>query len=142
MTMIGPQVSRFCRSAASYCILGAEGTWQSGGCTLLALALADVLGPNATVYTVRSSRSPSEHTVVAVADQFVDADGAQSAAALLRKMRREGVPDPTLAPFSLDAALAADHVYSDTQRVALRDALRHVLNKGARPAAGSYRRAP
>jgi hypothetical protein len=57
---------------------------------------------------VTSLRAPVEHVVLQVAqDIYLDADGAQTAAELLRKMQRiEFVPHPRLVVF--DPAAAGD----------------------------------
>lgn len=112
-------IARCLDTREAYEILGEEGTWQAGGCSLLAAALKKIFRRQAEALHVASDRSDAEHAVVRVGDLYFDADGAQTGKELFAKMKIERVPHPRLVPFDLKAARAADHIYSKKQLQAL-----------------------
>lgn len=125
---IGERVARYAESNESYEILGKHGTWNAGGCSLLALALQRVLGWRAKLLLVASDRNPGEHTVVRYGGMYIDADGAQTERELLHKMATvESTPHPRLVPFGLSVVVTEGHIYSEQQVVRLVRELRRVL---------------
>lgn len=112
----GQRLAEYLQTDRSYAILGSEGTWNAGGCTLLAETLRRHLGDRARIFFIASDRNRAEHSVVRVGTRYLDADGAQTLPQLLDKMVSvEDIPRPYLTTFSLEKAIAADHVYSEAQ---------------------------
>ena len=109
MKAFGQRLRRFLRRAEAYAILDAHvgGTWMAGGCWLLAEALAPLVQrPLVAVWSFAGAGIVQQHVVLQLAeDCFLDADGAQSATALLRKMVRvERLDQPYLDRFDPHAA--------------------------------------
>lgn len=115
-TIDGRRLARCLDTPAAYRVLGPEGTWRAGGCSLLVVALKRLLGSMGEALFVASSRHPAEHSVLRVGRLYYDADGAQTKKQLLDKMAQmERVPDPHLVPFDLDRAIESEHIYSEEQ---------------------------
>jgi len=98
---LGRRLKAALNTAEAYDILGDEGTWQAGGCWILAAALKRLLGKKAKLFAVVSHRNPAEHVVVEWDGLYIDADGASTEAQLLRRMRdEEFIPSPMVVPFN------------------------------------------
>ena len=106
VSQFGSRLKRLLETDEAYTILGPEGTWQAGGCWLLAEAVRKVLGPQAKLFAVLSERGllskhVVEHVVVEFDGKYIDADGAFTKEQLLEKMRKqEFVYNPRVVPFS------------------------------------------
>jgi hypothetical protein len=106
---VGRSLKRIVSSDAAYRILDrhpgiAGGTWNQGGCWVLAEALRRVLGDDAELWAVMTARGPSsgfvQHVVVKWHGKFYDADGESTERALLLRWRDEELlADPYLEPF-------------------------------------------
>jgi hypothetical protein len=71
-------------------------SWLSGGCLLLATALHRIL-PGSEIWWVVDQDNREQHAVLRYNNLFLDGDGVQSRAALLRKMEQEeSVSEPSL----------------------------------------------
>jgi 8-oxo-dGTP pyrophosphatase MutT (NUDIX family)/GNAT superfamily N-acetyltransferase len=115
------RLKAYCNSGRAYKILGDEGTFQAGGCYLLADALTRHLGPGAEMVGIGSSRNPMEHVVVKVGPHYLDADGLHSEKQMLHKMKTvEGLPEPRIVPFNLEHAQKMESIHSPEQVEALR----------------------
>jgi hypothetical protein len=100
-TTFGRWIKRILDTPEAYEVLGPVGTWQAGGCWILAEAIQKVLGPKAKLVAIASTRTPVEHVVVEFDGKYIDADGAFTETRLLSKMRtQEFVPSPRLVTFS------------------------------------------
>lgn len=87
---------------------GAAGGWLDGGCLILADALADRLGQLAERFMIVDANGNPQHVVVSYGGRLLDADGASTERALLRRWSRvEHVADPGLVPLNVEAAVAA-----------------------------------
>lgn len=75
-----------------------EGTWDSGGCALLAVALAQFLGPTAELVAVSEGpRIPVSHVMVRYGDYYVDALACQTKGETLRRLEEvKGYHHPAL----------------------------------------------
>lgn len=84
-------------------ILGNDGTWQAGGCWILAEALRRLLGAKARLKMVSSDASKCEHVVVQVGALFIHASGVMSEGELLTEMRcLERLANPRLTDLDED----------------------------------------
>ena len=109
MNHVGRSLKRLVSSDAAYRILDrhpgiAGGTWNQGGCWVLAEALRRVLGDDAELWAVMTARGPSrgfvQHVVVKWHGKFYDADGESTERALLLRWRDEELlAEPYLEPF-------------------------------------------
>lgn len=84
------RLTAFLNSDEAWALLGNELTsWMQGGCWFLAEAIRLYLGPDKAQLAVVTSQGAATHVVVAYRGQFIDAEGVQSEAQLLRRMREE-----------------------------------------------------
>ena len=127
----GRRLRNYLNTDEAYAILGPDGTWTAGGCWLLAAALAPLLdAPLVGVWSRVHGMPVLQHVVLQLdADCFLDADGAQTARALLRRMAQEEMlVAPFLAPFNPDAARTSDIRCPAVSVRRLRAKLRHALS--------------
>jgi len=81
-------------------------TWMEGGCTLLAMALQQLI-PESQLYSVgRLNRGIPDHTVLSVDVEgepfYLDYDGLHTQFELIQKVKQEwGLVNPELAPSDL-----------------------------------------
>jgi hypothetical protein len=111
--LLGRAIRHFCRTDESFALLdrtkGTGGTWTSGGCWILAHAIAK--GFNGQVYCVMSrgdtlvegnvtDEARAQHFVAKIGHLYLDADGASMKDTLLRRWKNlEHLHDPFLEPF-------------------------------------------
>jgi len=84
----GRELREFINSPEVFAILP-EGDWGSGGCWILARALAEFLGPPAELMAIASHYFEVEHVVVKDGPAYFDYDGASTRGELLDKFRAE-----------------------------------------------------
>ncbi len=86
----------------------AGGGWLDGGCLILADALADRLGQSAERLMIVDAKGNPQHIGVKCGGRLLDADGASTERALLRRwITLEHVNNPALAPLNVKAVVAA-----------------------------------
>jgi len=98
------RLKRFLRRAEVFGLLP-DGSWTQGGCWILGEGLARWIGPDARLYMTTCDRHDGgDHVVCEVDGLFVDGDGVQSEAALLRKLvRYEWCVRPRVVDFDAEA---------------------------------------